>query len=136
MRLFPPIKTQLYSVVDSSRFTSSCHPRRARPHGLSHHGDSPTEAFQQCCHMIHFLSILLWLRTRGIVVNRYDQSAHQCFFSFRVCHHLAENEVLKIGEELQCPSSQIDQGCQQWCKKLEYHTSQSKQNLMLNLIIR
>ena len=42
-----------------------------------------------------------------IVVNRDDI---QCFFSFRVRHRLPEDDVLKIGGEPQCPSSQNDQG--------------------------
>ena len=43
--------------------------------------------------------------------------------------------VLEIGEELQCPSSQIDQRLPTAGKKFEYYTSQSKQNVTLNLMI-
>ena len=78
MRLFPPFKTQLYSVVNLSRFTSSCHPRRVRPHGLSRDDDSPSKHFNVATRLTSSLC------TRRIVVDRYDQFAHQCFFSFGV----------------------------------------------------
>ena len=64
----------------------------------------------------------------------HDRFAHQCFFSFRVCHRLAEDEVSKIEEELQCPSLQIDQGLPTAAQEIWvlYQSIETKCNVQLD----